>query len=244
MAAKRPLVNYSGVTQELATADTLVGTHTHAESDVTALTTDLAAKAPLISPTFTGTPAAPAPSAGTNTTQIATTAYAMAAAPNASYRVIEFASGSHIAGLVAGTYMLPGGQADLVSGASALYPITLIPIFAADYPSVNGLAVKLKVRAIVSVNGVAPTGNFTVGLYPVTSGAGGAGVKIYSVGSLVSGSAASTVTAPASSSITNAVGSDFAIPSDGIYCLAVVTTATIATSSLVHIVGILLMRNA
>lgn len=46
-----------------------------AEADVTNLTTDLAAKAPLASPTFTGTPAAPTASAGTNTTQLATTAF-------------------------------------------------------------------------------------------------------------------------------------------------------------------------
>ena len=49
------------------------------QSDVTNLTTDLAAKAPLASPTFTGTPAAPTASGGTNTTQIATTAFVSAA---------------------------------------------------------------------------------------------------------------------------------------------------------------------
>lgn len=49
--------------------------HTHAQSDVTNLTTDLAAKAPLASPTFTGTPAAPTATSGTNTTQLATTAF-------------------------------------------------------------------------------------------------------------------------------------------------------------------------
>lgn len=49
-----------------------------AESDVTNLTTDLAAKAPLASPTFTGTPAAPTAAAATNTTQIATTAFVLA----------------------------------------------------------------------------------------------------------------------------------------------------------------------
>ena len=49
--------------------------HTHAISDVTSLQTNLDAKAPLASPTFTGTPAAPTASGGTNTTQIATTAF-------------------------------------------------------------------------------------------------------------------------------------------------------------------------
>lgn len=48
---------------------------TIAQSQVTNLTTDIAGKAPLISPTFTGTPAAPTATAGTNTTQIATTAF-------------------------------------------------------------------------------------------------------------------------------------------------------------------------
>jgi len=42
---------------------------------VTNLTSDLALKAPLASPTFTGTPAAPTAAAATNTTQVATTAY-------------------------------------------------------------------------------------------------------------------------------------------------------------------------
>ena len=52
------------------------------QSAVTNLTTDLAAKAPLASPTFTGTPAAPTASAGTNTTQIATTAHVFAERSN------------------------------------------------------------------------------------------------------------------------------------------------------------------
>lgn len=51
---------------------------TLAQSQVTNLTTDLAAKAPLASPTFTGTPAAPTAAAGTNTTHLATTAFAAA----------------------------------------------------------------------------------------------------------------------------------------------------------------------
>lgn len=46
-----------------------------AESQVTNLTTHLNAKAPLNSPQLTGTPTAPTAAAGTNTTQIATTAF-------------------------------------------------------------------------------------------------------------------------------------------------------------------------
>lgn len=47
------------------------------------LPTLLAAKAPLASPTFTGTPAAPTAAVGTNTTQIATTAFVLANVPSA-----------------------------------------------------------------------------------------------------------------------------------------------------------------
>jgi len=42
----------------------------------------LAAKAPLANPTFTGVPAAPTAEAGTNTTQIATTAFVTASGPS------------------------------------------------------------------------------------------------------------------------------------------------------------------
>ena len=45
------------------------------ESQVTNLTTDLAAKAPLNSPELTGTPTAPTATVGTNSTQVATTAF-------------------------------------------------------------------------------------------------------------------------------------------------------------------------
>jgi len=53
--------------------------HGHSIADVTNLQTTLNAKAPLSSPTFTGTPAAPTASGGTNTTQVATTAFVQAA---------------------------------------------------------------------------------------------------------------------------------------------------------------------
>lgn len=49
------------------------------ESGVTNLTSDLAGKAPLASPALTGTPTAPTASPGTNTTQLATTAFVEAA---------------------------------------------------------------------------------------------------------------------------------------------------------------------
>jgi hypothetical protein len=59
-------------------------THTHVQSDVTNLVTDLGLKAPLASPTFTGTPAAPTATLGTNTTQLATTAFVATAISGAA----------------------------------------------------------------------------------------------------------------------------------------------------------------
>lgn len=53
--------------------------HQHTIAQVTDLQTTLDDKAPLASPAFTGTPTAPTAGAGTNTTQIATTAFVKAA---------------------------------------------------------------------------------------------------------------------------------------------------------------------
>ena len=53
-------------------------THTelnYVDGVTSALQTQMDTKSPLASPTFTGTPAAPTASAGTNTTQLATTAF-------------------------------------------------------------------------------------------------------------------------------------------------------------------------
>ena len=53
--------------------------HSHSISQVTSLQAALDAKAPLASPALTGSPTAPTATAGTNTTQIATTAFVAAA---------------------------------------------------------------------------------------------------------------------------------------------------------------------
>lgn len=53
--------------------------HSHSIAQVTGLQTALDAKAPLASPALSGTPTAPTAAAGTNTTQLATTAFVAAA---------------------------------------------------------------------------------------------------------------------------------------------------------------------
>ena len=64
---------------------------TISQSQVTDLTNDLSAKAPLDSPSLTGTPTAPTASAGNNSTQVATTAYADTAAANAAAALVDSA---------------------------------------------------------------------------------------------------------------------------------------------------------
>lgn len=78
-------VTPQGVAQQIATR--AASTHTHAQSDITGLTTALALLATLASPTFTGVPAAPTAAGGTNTTQLATTAFVQAAVTAAAVPV-------------------------------------------------------------------------------------------------------------------------------------------------------------
>lgn len=59
----------------------------------TTITSALAAKAPLASPALTGTPTAPTATGGTNTTQIATTAFVQAAIPAATPDASETVKG-------------------------------------------------------------------------------------------------------------------------------------------------------
>lgn len=68
---------WAGITDKPSTF--APSSHSHATSEVTGLDAALAAKAPLASPTFTGTTAAPTPSGGDNSTKIATTAFVAAA---------------------------------------------------------------------------------------------------------------------------------------------------------------------
>lgn len=208
-------------------------------------------KANLASPTFTGTPTLPTgaiaatQAVGNNSVALATTAFVTAASNYGQYRTILQASGSHIAAQVAGTYALANGNPLAISGTGTLYPIGLIHIVAADYPTVNGLAAKLRIRMQLQCNDVAPTGNYTAGLFPVTRPAtsGGAGLAIYTLGTVVSGSNGATIPTPAADSSNLLVGADFALPADGLYCIGIVTTGTVATSAHIHIAAQLQMHN-
>ena len=70
-------VPWTGITGKPATF--AASAHSHAISDVSGLQTALDAKAPLANPAFSGSPTTPTASAGTNTIQIASTAFVQAA---------------------------------------------------------------------------------------------------------------------------------------------------------------------
>ncbi|MGD9766594.1 MAG: beta strand repeat-containing protein [Pseudolabrys sp.] len=114
---------------------------------------DITGAAPLASPTFTGTPAAPTATAGTNTTQLATTAFVAAAVAAAGY------SPPTTAGAV-GTYMFASGTTATFGATvagSALTPCdqygTLGPaqtgtwrcMGVAGYGGINGATVWLRI---------------------------------------------------------------------------------------------------
>jgi hypothetical protein len=61
----------------------ITGQVTATHTELNNIQTDLATKAPIASPTFTGTPAAPTAASGTNTTQLATTAFVQSEAVDA-----------------------------------------------------------------------------------------------------------------------------------------------------------------
>lgn len=87
------------------------------ESQVANLVTDLAAKAPLASPALTGTPTAPTAGAGTNSTQIATTAYADTAVA-AALQGIRAKAGVRVATTANGTLATAYANGQTVDGVT------------------------------------------------------------------------------------------------------------------------------
>ena len=74
--------SFDGSANITITATVADDSHNHVISNVDGLQTALDAKAPLASPALTGTPTAPTAAAGTNTTQLATTAFVSTAVSN------------------------------------------------------------------------------------------------------------------------------------------------------------------
>jgi hypothetical protein len=144
-------------------------------------------------------------------------------------------------GLGSGT-VLPTASGGVigVGGSSANAPMVFQ--FDPTHYSVSGLSTMLRMSVWLGVNGTAPAVNFTFGLYPVSNLGGGAGVFGVSVlGAVVSGSTA-VINAPASTSATGAVSSDFAAPTAGAYVPAVVLSGSQAANSAVSFTWMLQRR--
>ena len=164
----------------------------------------------------------------------------------AVYSTLLDCSGSHIAARVAGTYAIGQGDPLAISGTGTLYPIKTINIVAADYAAAGSLPARLRIRAQLYTNDVAPTGNYTFGLYPITRPAtsGAAGQNIYTLGTVVPGSDGAVFTAPAADLLGGAVSADFPLPADGHYVIGVRTTTAVAASAHVHVSAQLQCHNA
>lgn len=104
-----------------------------------------------------------------------------------------------------------------------------IALRADDYASGVGTAV-LRTGAGVVTNAAAPVTTMTLGLYPITAMAGGAGVNNITLGAVVSGSTA-VVTSPPATALTTAVSADFAFPADGLYILGLILNQAGAANS-------------
>jgi hypothetical protein len=165
--------------------------------------------------------------------------------PNFNYRTILLGSSSLTAGVVAGTFSVGSGEAAAASGAGTLAPIALFYLAAFDYPAAGLLPAKLRVKVQLATNDVAPASDFVFGLRPVTrpASSGGAGVCIYTLGAIVTGSQCAFAL-PAADALLQTNSTDFVLPADGFYCLSVATNATIAASAHVHVNMQLQMHNA
>jgi hypothetical protein len=167
-----------------------------------------------------------------------------------TYRMlVETGMARAAADLPAGTYFLTAGATNILSTAAS--PITLtsgnaVPIHPvyfddADY-LVAGLTQKLRIRAQAACNATKAAIKFTFGLYPITV-AGGVDEMVVTAGTVVAGSTVE-INEPAASTVTSGAGSDFTIPSDGLYGLAVVTSATLTNNSSVAVSAQLQTRSA
>lgn len=170
----------------------------------------------------------------------------------ATYHTILQAQGWLNSATTANTFWLVTGTSQIntcTSGGSgnAIMP-AMIYISSSDYPTVNGLAPKLRIRANLYVNNTAPTGTWTFGLYPMTSpgagNSGGVGVRAHTIGTVVSGSNGASQATPAAATNYNLTSSDFALPANGWYAICIVTNATIATNSTVQLDAKLQLHNA
>ena len=126
-----------------AVITTTIGEHTHEIADIEGLQDELDLKAPIADAHFTGVPTAPTPAAGTNTVQIATTAF-----------VVKEIS-DKLAAAMALTFKGTLGTDGTISALPASHTVGDVYIATTGAPSINGIAVEPGDMIICTKTGVA-----------------------------------------------------------------------------------------
>ena len=105
--------------------------------------TDITGKADIASPTFTGVPAAPTASSGTNTTQLATTAFVTAAVPDVSGKANTSDIGSTIQAYDADTAKTDTAQTFTAAQRGTIGTLTDGATITPDFATANNFTVTL-----------------------------------------------------------------------------------------------------
>jgi hypothetical protein len=134
-----------------------------------------------------------------------------------AYRTVQTASGFVADTATAGDYYFANDGTVAIETADHSLAGLFIYIAAADF-AITGRTTRLRVRGSAYVNAVAPARTITLGLYPITSVAGGNDLFQATLGTVVSGSTVAFASPSANSTNVNTSG-DFTIPADGHYAL-------------------------
>ena len=132
-------------------------------------------------------------------------------------------------------FQYSGSTPVLTTGNAIAINPTTYSIVSTDYPTINGVTPKFRLRATIGVNNTAPSVNISFGLFPLTTPAssGGNNVKSWTIGSEV---VSSTITqnTPAANTQYELVSSTFGLPANGLYAICITNSGSTAASSYVQ----------
>jgi len=140
---------------------------------------------------------------------------------------------------------LPAAGSSITSGTAVISQPVICLINSADYPTINGIAPKLRIKAHIATNATAPNCDFAFGLYPLTCpvSAGGAGAKSWTIGTVVTGSNGASQATPSANTHYQLTSSEFSLPTDGVYAICFTNSGTTAAGSYTELQAILQLSN-